>query len=67
MWSEGQPRSRHNSLRSAFGTYSVSWLPLTPHSESGAYHFSFGKSAFFTNVLPSSGAPRLFNEATSLV
>ena len=32
MWSEGQPRSRHNSLRSAFGTYSVSWLPFTPHS-----------------------------------
>ncbi len=42
----GQERIRHNSLRSTFGTYSVSLLTFVTHSARGAYHFSAGKLFF---------------------
>jgi len=42
----GQGRIRHNSLRSAFGTYSGSSLTFATRSGRGNYHFSAGKVAF---------------------
>src|SRR5579862_994981 len=45
----GQGRIRHNSLRSAFGTYSGSSLTSAARSGRGAYHFSEGK-CFFTKA-----------------
>jgi hypothetical protein len=49
----GQGGSRHNSLRSAFGTYSVSSLTSVPRSERGWLWLFGGKSIFHEKALES--------------
>jgi hypothetical protein len=44
-----QGRIRHNALRAAFGTYSVSSLISATHSRRSAYNFSFRKVSFLTS------------------